>query len=91
MKKMCVAPLQLVSDRGVIADEIASLDQEIEKIEQPGTSLEELVFGNGCHKGLVQQRRQVGITRSDKGIQIGLGLISAREDLIAREIAKCRS
>jgi hypothetical protein len=41
-EKMRVAPLQLVPDRGVIADEIASLDQKIEEIEPPDPGLEAL-------------------------------------------------
>src|ERR1700730_4320629 len=35
-EKMRIALLQLVPDRGVIADEIASLDEKIEKIAPPG-------------------------------------------------------
>ena len=60
-KEMRKALLQLRADKGIVANEVARLDQKIEEIELPALGLQGLVVRYRNLQGLMQQGRQVSI------------------------------
>ena len=71
------ALLQLTTHAGIIANEVAGLDKEVQKIEPPRFRLEDLIVGNRRLQGFVKQRREIRIAGRDEGVEIGLGLVAA--------------
>ena len=85
------ALLQLATHAGIIANEIARLDEEVEEIEPPRLGLQELVVRDRRLQSVVEQRSEIGIARRDEGVEIGLGLVAAGQDLVPRQSAEGRS
>ena len=88
---MADASLQLAANSRTISDQIARLDEEVEEIEPPGLGLQDLVGCNRRLQSVMQKGGEIGVARRNEGIEIGLGLVSKREDFIARKISKGRS
>ena len=81
---MADASLQLAANSGTVSDQIARLDEEVEEIEPPGLGLQDLVSCNRRLQRVMQKRGEIGVARRNEGIEISLGLVSKREDFIAR-------
>ena len=60
----------------IIADEIACLDEEIQKIEPPRLSLEEFIAHDRRLQSFVEQGREIGIACRDEVVEIGFGLVA---------------
>ena len=80
---MAEAPLQLAANSGIIPDQIARLDEKVEEIEPPGLGLQDLVSCNRRLQSVMQKGGEIGVARLNEGIEIGLGLVSKREDFVA--------
>ena len=87
---MAEALLQLAANDSVIAQEIARLDEKVQEIEPPGLGLQGLVGLNRRLQSVMQEGSEIGVARLNESIEIGLGLVSKREDFIARTISKGR-
>src|SRR5271165_2679679 len=85
---MADASLQLAANGGTISDQIARLDEKVEEIEPAG--LEDLVSCNRPLQSVMQKGGEIGVARRNEGIEISLGLVSKREDFIARSVSKGR-
>ena len=76
---------------GIIANEVAGLDEEVQKIEPTRFGLENLIVGNRRLQSFVKQRREIRIAGRDEGLEIGLGLVAAGQDLVPRQSSEGRS
>src|SRR5262245_57212466 len=83
--------LQLMTDAGIIADEVAGLNEEIQKIELPRFGLEKLVVSNRRLQSFVKQRREIRIAGRDEGFEIVFSFVAAGKDLVPWQSAKGRS
>ena len=82
-EEMAEALLQLAANDSVIAQEIARLDEKVQEIEPPGLGLQGLVGLNRRLQSVMQEGSEIRIARLNESIEIGLGLVSKREDFIA--------
>src|SRR6516164_1755315 len=82
---MSKVPLQLVTHRRVVPDEIASLDKQVEEIEAAAARLEVLVSGERRLKRLLQKRSKICIALAQKGVEVGFYGISERQHPVARQ------
>ncbi len=87
-EKVGEALLQVTTHAGVIANEVAGLDEEVQKIEPPGFRLENLIVGDRRLQSFVKQRREIRIAGRDEDIEIGLGPVAAGQDLIPQQSAE---
>src|SRR6516162_1357533 len=83
--------LQLMAHAGIIAYEVAGLDEEVQKIELSRSGLEHLIFSNRRLESFVKQRREIRIAGRYEDLEIGLSLIAADKDLVPRQRAEGRS
>src|SRR5262249_39635929 len=83
--------LQLMTDAGIISDEVAGLNEEIQKVELPRFGLEKLIVSNRRLQGFVKQRCEIRIAGRDEGFEIVFSLVAAGKDLVPRQSAKGRS
>src|SRR6478736_2147711 len=74
-EKVREALLQLAAHAGMIANEIAHLDEEVEEIEPPRLGLQEFVVRDWRLQSVVEQGSEIGVARSNEGVQTGLGLV----------------
>src|SRR5690349_18288434 len=88
---MSKVPLQLITHRRVVADEIASLDEQVEEIEAAAARLEFLVSGERRLKRLLQKRSKICIALAQKGVEVSFYGISERQHLVARQTFEGRS
>src|SRR5262249_22272718 len=77
-------PLQLVTHRRVVADEIASLDEQVEEIEAAAARLQFLVSGERRLKRLLQKRSKICIALAQKSVEVGFHSASECQHLVAR-------
>ena len=89
-EKVREALLQLAAHAGVIANEIARLDEEIEEIEPPRLGLQEFVVRDRRLQRFVEQRREIGVARRNEGVEIGLDPIATGQDFVPRQGAEGR-
>ena len=89
-KKWREALLQLAAHAGIIANEIARLDEEVEEIEPPRLGLQELVVRDRRLQSFVEQRGEIGVARRDEGVEIGLGLVATGQDFVPRQVSEGR-
>ena len=59
------------------------LDEKVEEIEPPGLSLSDPVGCNRRLQSVMKKGGEIGAAGRNEAIEIGLGLVSKREDLIA--------
>src|SRR5258707_11130126 len=85
------ALLQLMTYAGIIANEVAGLNEKVQKIEPPRFGLENLVVGNRRLQSFVKERREIRIAGCDESLEIGFSLVAAGKDLIPRQSTESRS
>src|SRR6516165_7103231 len=88
---MSKVPLQLVTHGRVVANEVAGLDEQVEKIKAAATRLEFLVCGEHRLKHLLQKRSKICIALAQEGVEVGFHGISTRQHFVARQIFESRS
>jgi len=68
--------LELAARNGITADQIPRLDEKVEEVESARLALQDLVVRDRCLQSLVQKWSEIGVARSNEGVEIGLDLIS---------------
>jgi hypothetical protein len=90
-KEVGEALLQLIAHAGIIANEVAGPNEEIQKIEPPRFGLEDHIVGDRRLQSFVKQRREIRIAGRDKGLEISLGPVATGQDLVSRQSAEGRT
>ena len=86
------AAAKLFADFGVVAHQVARLDQQIEKVERAGFLLARFVATQAVAHLFAKQRRQIGVGIVPELLEVDQELRVGRQRLIARDAdGKCRA
>ena len=81
------ALLKLGANHGVVSNEVARLDQEVEEIEAASASLQFFIGVDRRLEGLLQERGKVRISGCDEFAKLVLDLVPLGQHLVTCEDA----